>query len=83
MADIICLAETNLNWPILQYNSRLNNRLRAFYREFYSTTSINRHENTLNVKEGERVLLQLVKQHTELNKVETMLLVWAGGHGSN
>ena len=43
-ADIVCLAETNLNWPILQYNSRLNSRIRAFYREFYSSASNNRHE---------------------------------------
>ena len=43
-ADIICLAETNLNWPILQYNSRLNNRIRAFFREFYSSASNNKHE---------------------------------------
>ena len=53
MADIICLAETNLNWHILQYNSRLNNRLRAYYREFYSTTSNNKHEkHTKNQRGG-------------------------------
>ena len=43
-ADNASLAETNLNWSLLQYNSRLNNRLRSFYREFYSSTSHNRHE---------------------------------------
>lgn len=52
MADITCLAETNLNWPILQYNSRLNNRLRAYFREFYSTTSNNKHEKYSKCQRG-------------------------------
>ena len=43
-ADIISLAETNLNWSQLDYNSRLNNRIRSFYRDFYAVTSHNRHE---------------------------------------
>ena len=43
-AYIVSLAETNLNWSLLQYNSGLNNRLRSFYREFYAATSHNRHE---------------------------------------
>ena len=51
-AGIISFAETNLNWPLLQYGSRLNNRLRSFYREFYSVTSNNKHEEHGKTQRG-------------------------------
>lgn len=51
-ADIISLAETNLNWSLLQYKSRLNNRIRSFHREFYAVTSNNKHEQHSKTPRG-------------------------------
>ena len=51
-ADVICLAETNLRWPNLQYNSRLNNRLISFYQTFTSIGSYNKHENLGKCQRG-------------------------------
>ena len=44
-ADVLCLAETNLRWPSLRHNSRLNSRIRTFFHDFYSSVSYNRHED--------------------------------------
>lgn len=73
MSDITCLAETNLNWPILQYNSRLNNRLRSFYREFYSSSSNNRHKIMENVNAVGHVLLLRVNLHI-VSKLVVLIL---------
>lgn len=51
-ADIICLAETNLRWPSLQYSSRLNQRLKSVYQEYYSVASYNKHENLGKCQRG-------------------------------
>ena len=51
-ADIVCLAETNLRWPSLQYNSRLNHRLKSVYQEYYSVASYNKHENLGKCQRG-------------------------------
>lgn len=51
-ADVLCLAETNLRWLSLRHNSRLNNRIRTFFHEFYSSVSYNRHEDNGQCQRG-------------------------------
>ena len=51
-SDILSLAETNLRWPSLRNNSRLNHRVRSFFKNFYTSTSHNRHEDTGHLQRG-------------------------------
>lgn len=51
-AGVVCLAETNLRWPSLQYGSRLNNRLKAFCQDYNSVSSSNKHENLGKCQRG-------------------------------
>lgn len=51
-SGVICLAETNLHSPTLQYSSRLDHRLKASYQEYFSVSSHNRYENLGKCQRG-------------------------------
>ena len=72
-ADIVCLAETNLRWGSLRLNSRLNNRLKPFFRDYYSSSSYNRHANYGKNQRGGTCTLSLnhITSRTTLSGVDS------------
>ena len=59
MADVVCLSETNLRWASLHHKSRLNNRVRDFYQQFYTSASYNTHENLGKSQRGDTCTIAL------------------------
>ena len=82
-SDILSLAETNLRWPSLQNNSRLNHRVRSFSRISIHLLAITVMRTLDTYKEVVHAPLHLIKLPIVPNALGAMLLALDDGPGSS